>query len=321
MIIVCNNYKDTIPLLRVNLEIPELLITKIALILFLIFSVNSFSLDPRPIPDMSRGAFLLFEGVDRCGKTTQANMLTEFLKTKLNGKVEFIRFPDRTTPIGQMINSYLTNSTDMDDHAIHLLFSANRWEARSSILSKLEAGITLVCDRYVYSGVAFSGAKDGLLLTTKKGLQFCMSPDKGLPAPDLVLFLDVDPDTAAQRGQYGEERYEKLEMQQRVRQNFQILKEMDMGAQQAAANGGDGDGGEPAAKKAATEGEDGSAVAIPGTTGTPGAGGGKGVKWTVIDATRPIDIIASEIQHLAMDAVQSSSSLPIREMWMDDDQK
>lgn len=36
---------------------------------------------------------------------------------------------DRTTPIGQMINSYLTGGTDTEDHVIHLLFSANRWEA------------------------------------------------------------------------------------------------------------------------------------------------------------------------------------------------
>jgi len=36
---------------------------------------------------------------------------------------------DRTTTIGKMINSYLAEDADMDDHAIHLLFSANRWEA------------------------------------------------------------------------------------------------------------------------------------------------------------------------------------------------
>lgn len=36
---------------------------------------------------------------------------------------------DRTTPIGQMIDGYLKSSLEMDDHAIHLLFSANRWEA------------------------------------------------------------------------------------------------------------------------------------------------------------------------------------------------
>lgn len=36
---------------------------------------------------------------------------------------------DRTTPIGQMIDSYLKSQVDMEDHVIHLLFSANRWEA------------------------------------------------------------------------------------------------------------------------------------------------------------------------------------------------
>lgn len=36
---------------------------------------------------------------------------------------------DRTTPIGQMIDSYLKSQVEMDDHVIHLLFSANRWEA------------------------------------------------------------------------------------------------------------------------------------------------------------------------------------------------
>lgn len=39
-------------------------------------------------------------------------------------------FPDRTTAIGQMINSYLASEADLDDGTIHLLFSANRWEKR-----------------------------------------------------------------------------------------------------------------------------------------------------------------------------------------------
>lgn len=36
---------------------------------------------------------------------------------------------DRTTPIGQMINGYLSGQNEQEDHVIHLLFSANRWEA------------------------------------------------------------------------------------------------------------------------------------------------------------------------------------------------
>lgn len=40
-----------------------------------------------------------------------------------------VRDPDRTTPIGQMINAFLQNTTDIDDRCVHLLFSANRWES------------------------------------------------------------------------------------------------------------------------------------------------------------------------------------------------
>ena len=76
-----------------------------------------------------RGAFILFEGVDRSGKTTQCKRLVEHLKSQ-DTPVEFMRFPDRTTAIGKMINSYLTGAAELDDHAVHLLFAANRWEVR-----------------------------------------------------------------------------------------------------------------------------------------------------------------------------------------------
>tara|TARA_B100000795_G_scaffold264682_1_gene245470 strand:+ start:107 stop:640 length:534 start_codon:yes stop_codon:yes gene_type:complete len=110
-----------------------------------------------------RGSFILFEGVDRCGKTTQCTRLLEWLKKSIgNDKVEFMRFPDRTTSIGTTINSYLTNAQEMDDRAIHLLFAANRWEAAANIRQKLADGVTIVCDRYSYSGVAFTSAKPGM---------------------------------------------------------------------------------------------------------------------------------------------------------------
>ena len=98
---------------------------------------------------MARGKLVVFEGLDRAGKTTQCQMLVSALE-KQGQKVLFMRFPgmhikprarvkgtaiiktlslDRTTPIGQMINSYLSGESEQEDHVIHLLFSANRWEA------------------------------------------------------------------------------------------------------------------------------------------------------------------------------------------------
>lgn len=154
-----------------------------------------------------RGFFIVVEGLDRAGKSTQVERLAEHLSAKA------IKFPERTTAIGQMINSYLAQTSDLDDQAIHLLFSANRWECVASIKRTLEAGESIVCDRYAFSGIAYSVAK-GL------SYDWCRNPDVGLPLPDLTMFLDLDAETAAARGGYGEERYEKLDFQAKVRDAF-----------------------------------------------------------------------------------------------------
>ncbi|KAF8207610.1 thymidylate kinase [Mycena galopus ATCC 62051] len=160
----------------------------------------------------SRGAFIAIEGLDRSGKTTQVAALQNRLDAE-GIPVKLLKFPDRTTAIGQMIDSYLRSQSELDDRAIHLLFSANRWELAASIEQLLAAGTTVVCDRYAFSGVAFSAAK-GL------PLEWCRSPDVSLPAPDVTLFLDITPEQARSRGGYGEERYEKEEMQRKVRDVF-----------------------------------------------------------------------------------------------------
>ncbi|KAI9198101.1 hypothetical protein LWI28_010124 [Acer negundo] len=163
----------------------------------------------------SRGALIVLEGLDRCGKTSQSSRLVSYMEG-LGHSVELLRFPDRTTNVGQMISAYLLNQSELDDHTIHLLFSANRWEKRSMMETKLKAGTTLIVDRYSYSGVAFSSAKG-------VDLEWCKAPEIGLLAPDLVLYLDMRPEKAAERGGYGDERYEHLEFQKKVAQCYQIL--------------------------------------------------------------------------------------------------
>ena len=55
-------------------------------------------------------------------------------------------------------------------------------------------------------------------------LDWCKNSDRGLPGPDLVMFLDLTPEAAARRGAYGEERYERTDFQQRVYDNYKELK-------------------------------------------------------------------------------------------------
>jgi len=99
---------------------------------------------------------------------------------------------------------------------IHLLFSANRWEAAAQIRADIADGITIVIDRYYYSGIVYSAAKDRPDLTIK----WAREPEVGLPRPDICLFLDIMPEAAAGRGGFGVEKYENSRMQKRVRALF-----------------------------------------------------------------------------------------------------
>uniref|UniRef100_A0A2P2JHW8 dTMP kinase n=1 Tax=Rhizophora mucronata TaxID=61149 RepID=A0A2P2JHW8_RHIMU len=136
----------------------------------------------------SRGALIVLEGLDRSGKSSQSSRLLYYLKD-LGYPTELWRFPDRNTRVGQMISAYLSNKSELDDHTIHLLFSANRWEKRSTMENQLKRGTTLIVDRYSYSGVAFSSAK-GL------DIEWCKAPEVGLLAPDLVVYLDTPPEVS-----------------------------------------------------------------------------------------------------------------------------
>ncbi|KAI9094622.1 thymidylate kinase [Phlyctochytrium arcticum] len=163
-----------------------------------------------------RGAFIVLEGIDRSGKSTQTQRIQQALKERGIPAV-LQRFPDRTTPTGILISDYLSSQTaTLNDQTVHLLFSANRWEATKNLKSLLEQGTSIVVDRYAYSGVAYSAAK-GL------DLEWCKAPDKGLINPDLVIYLQTSPSVAASRSGYGEERYEKQDFQEKVESVYRQL--------------------------------------------------------------------------------------------------
>ncbi|XP_033219507.1 thymidylate kinase [Belonocnema kinseyi] len=165
-----------------------------------------------------RGALIVLEGCDRAGKSTQVKMLVRALNDRLI-RAEAMSFPDRTTAIGSTINQYLLNKTELEPGAIHLLFSKNRWERASDMIESLNSGKTLIIDRYAASGAAYAAANTG------EDLESCKKPDIGLPRPDLVAFLHIEEEKQNLRGGWGEERFEKQEMQRKVADNFEKLKE------------------------------------------------------------------------------------------------
>lgn len=185
---------------------------------FLCFSVYQSNSVMSRAAAMSRGALIVLEGCDRCGKTTQSKRLVEAL-LQSGIKAEGLRFPDRTTAIGKTINDYLECKSELEDHAIHLLFAANRWEAVPKMKELLLGGTTLIVDRYSYSGVAFSSAKPHI------NMQWCINAEVGLPKPDGVIYLTLSSEEAAKRASFGGERYEEKRFQRRVADNYEVLKD------------------------------------------------------------------------------------------------
>lgn len=83
---------------------------------------------------------------------------------------------------------------------------------RHALLQALRSGTTLVVDRYAYSGVAYTAAKQVPGLT----IDWCRAPDEGLPAPDVTFYLQLPQSAAGARDGFGEERYEQADFQEKV---------------------------------------------------------------------------------------------------------
>ncbi|KAL8970882.1 MAG: hypothetical protein Q9183_001310 [Haloplaca sp. 2 TL-2023] len=172
------------------------------------------------MPNKDRGILCVVEGLDRAGKSTQCEKLVQWFQQQ-GTPVKHMKFPDRSTPVGKLIDSYLKGELEQEDHVIHLLFAANRWEFAEKIRDDIANGITIVVDRYYYSGMIYSAAKNNPNLS----LDWSMGADYGLPRPDLCICFIISPMTAVQRGGFGLERYETLEMQNRVLSLFKYILE------------------------------------------------------------------------------------------------
>ncbi len=168
--------------------------------------------------------FIALEGADCCGKGTQAEILVNRLEAKL------FKFPDKGTPIGQLIYDHLFNrwnaigaiecnaADDPSDQSS--LLAGNLLDAMVfqclQLVNRLEHAVELresagyrntVADRYLASGIVYGGS-DGLDPDYLHKIQKC------LPQPDLNILLDIDVDVIdarmRERGD-SKDRYENLE--------------------------------------------------------------------------------------------------------------
>ncbi len=162
------------------------------------------------LKDMKPGRMIVFEGLDRSGKTTQLNLLAEKMKqAKIPHKI--YKFPDRTSVTGKMLDAYLKSTSDskLNPTALHFIFAANRWEHADAMRRDLESGIHLLVDRYTDSGIAYAMAQGVAKDVAERMIV-------GLTKPDITFYLKLEAKDASKRGNFGQERMETNEIQTAV---------------------------------------------------------------------------------------------------------
>jgi dTMP kinase len=140
---------------------------------------------------LQKGKIIVIEGIDQAGKYTQSNLLQSNLLQSGN-VCTIMDFPDYTTPIGQEIRAFLDSNRNYTLETEHLLMSANRWEKKNDIESLIESGTVIIMNRYYQSNLVY-GVSNGL------NLKWLLNLDKGLPKEDVVIILEVNPNTSYQR--------------------------------------------------------------------------------------------------------------------------
>jgi len=190
---------------------------------------------------MKKGLFITFEGLEGCGKTTQAKMLFDFLKKQKIPSI-YTKEPGGTK-IGDKIRKILLDQKNdgMDYKTEMLLFLASRAEnVRLIILPALEEGKIVISDRFYDSTTAYQGCGRGIDLEIIKNLNSLVV---GEAIPDLTFILDIDPYEGLKRsasfGNSSEMRFEeefinkkiiggKLFLE-RVRQGYYQLSQEESG--------------------------------------------------------------------------------------------
>lgn len=179
-----------------------------------------------------RALFLTFEGIEGCGKTTQARLLAEALHAR-NISAHLTREPGGTR-IGDQIRKILLHSenTDLVPLAELLLYEASRAQHVQEIIRpKLENGVHVLCDRYGDASIAYQGA--GRDLSAELVREANRIATGGLQ-PNVTLLIDIDPEVGLSRArarnlkfefELDEGRFEEedLRFHRRVRDGYRRL--------------------------------------------------------------------------------------------------
>lgn len=171
------------------------------------------------------GKFIVFEGIDGSGKTTQI----ELLKSKLQSIGQNVHMTTEPTDrsVGKLIRQILRKEINASEETLAALFVADRLDhiqnEDDGMAAKLEEEIHVISDRYYWSSYAYHGLSMPIAKVVEMN-DICHQ----LLKPDLTIYLDLTADESMKRitqRNEAQEKFEKLELLQSIRQNYFIAFE------------------------------------------------------------------------------------------------
>jgi dTMP kinase len=177
----------------------------------------------KPLSDGGEGRFIVLEGVDGAGTTSQGLRLAETLRE--GGRRVHVTGEPSQGPVGVLLRQVLAGRLvvpaaegpqPFSPSSMALLFAADRLDhLQAEVLPQLSAGVTVVCDRYYHSTLAYQSCTGGGSLEI---MRWIIDTNRFARRPDLTVILDVSATTARERRQArtADEIYEREQLQQRL---------------------------------------------------------------------------------------------------------
>lgn len=168
-----------------------------------------------------RGYKIVIEGLDGAGGETQSKILLK--KLRENGyKTKRLTYPDYGGPIGNLIHKYLHKIYNFPAEVQFLLYSGDMIKDKERINKAVENGEIIIFDRYITSTMAYQGLKG---FPIKKALKYIELFE--MPKPDLIIYLDISPETSLRRKYKEKEELDRFESDKeflkRLRKFYQKL--------------------------------------------------------------------------------------------------
>lgn len=167
--------------------------------------------------------FIVFEGLDGSGKSTQAALLSQNL-SKL-GVQNVLSSEPTSGAVGTFLRSVLSGATKLDSKTIAFLFAADRAEhlyGQAGVMEQLNSGAVAISDRYLFSSCAYQAISCGRELPKAINATF--------PLPAALVYLDIDPNEGLRRVSRRDiaknnehEIYEHIDMQKKVALEYKNL--------------------------------------------------------------------------------------------------